>query len=48
MLFESGGDEAKNIKDIVDKRGKMHNPKTSSGGVLLGTVKEIGSECNFR
>ena len=47
LLFESGGDEAKNIKDIVDKRGKMHNPKTSSGGVLLGTVKEIGSECNL-
>lgn len=27
---------------IVEKRGKHHNPVTGSGGMLLGTVREIG------
>ena len=27
---------------IIAKRGKHHNPDTGSGGMLLGTVKEIG------
>lgn len=27
--------------DIVSQRGKMHNPVTGSGGVLIGTVREI-------
>lgn len=27
---------------IVAKRGKHHNPVTGSGGMLIGTVKEIG------
>jgi L-erythro-3,5-diaminohexanoate dehydrogenase len=31
------------IAEIVRTRGKMHNPVTGSGGVLVGTVKEIGS-----
>ncbi|CAF2874045.1 unnamed protein product [Rotaria sp. Silwood2] len=31
------------IMNIVNMRGKMHNPYTSSGGVLIGTIKEIGS-----
>jgi L-erythro-3,5-diaminohexanoate dehydrogenase len=26
------------IMDIVRRRGKMHNPVTGSGGVLIGTV----------
>ncbi len=30
--------------DIVAKRGKHHNPVTGSGGMLIGTVKRIGSE----
>ncbi len=30
------------ILDIVNTRGKMQNPVTGSGGMLIGTVKEIG------
>jgi L-erythro-3,5-diaminohexanoate dehydrogenase len=32
------------IFEIVNQRGKMHNPITNSGGVLTGYVSEIGSE----
>lgn len=41
------GDETKikqMIQDIVDDRGKMQNPVTGSGGMLIGTVKEIGED----
>ncbi len=41
----AGGDEAKireNITKIVSERGKMQNPVTGSGGVLIGTVEKIG------
>lgn len=31
------------ITGIVAERGKMQNPITGSGGMLIGTVKEIGS-----
>jgi L-erythro-3,5-diaminohexanoate dehydrogenase len=31
----------KHIIDIVDQRGKMHNPVTGSGGVLIGTIREL-------
>lgn len=34
----------KNIMDIVEKRGKLHNPVTDTGGLLYGVVEEIGSE----
>ena len=34
------------ILDIVNNRGKMQNPVTGSGGMLLGTVKEIGKDLN--
>jgi len=34
--------ESELILDIINSRGKMHNPVTDSGGVLVGTVKEIG------
>ena len=40
-----GGDEAKvgaMVQDIVVQRGKHHNPVTGSGGMLIGTVAEIG------
>jgi L-erythro-3,5-diaminohexanoate dehydrogenase len=33
---------AARIADIVARRGKMHNPATDSGGVLLGTVTAAG------
>ncbi|HET7639247.1 MAG TPA: L-erythro-3,5-diaminohexanoate dehydrogenase, partial [Ktedonobacteraceae bacterium] len=29
------------IMNIVSQRGKMHNPVTGSGGVLLGTVEQL-------
>ncbi|MCP2167530.1 L-erythro-3,5-diaminohexanoate dehydrogenase [Goodfellowiella coeruleoviolacea] len=29
---------------IVEQRGKMHNPVTGSGGMLLGTVRETGPD----
>jgi L-erythro-3,5-diaminohexanoate dehydrogenase len=32
------------IADIVRTRGKMHNPVTGSGGVLLGRIAEIGRD----
>ena len=35
---------AKIMKDIVDSRGKHHNPVTGSGGMLIGTVKAIGPD----
>jgi len=31
----------KHIIDIVAQRGKMHNPVTGSGGVLIGTICEL-------
>ncbi|MBI2083175.1 MAG: L-erythro-3,5-diaminohexanoate dehydrogenase [Deltaproteobacteria bacterium] len=36
------------ILEIVQKRGKMHNPVTNSGGMLLGTVKEIGPKVSHK
>lgn len=42
----AGGDPARmaaRIEEIVAARGKMHNPVTDSGGVLLGTVAAAGS-----
>lgn len=35
------------ILEIVGKRGKMQNPVTGSGGMLLGVIKEIGSDLNI-
>lgn len=32
------------VLEIVETRGKMHNPVTGSGGMLLGTVREVGPE----
>ncbi|MEJ1158894.1 L-erythro-3,5-diaminohexanoate dehydrogenase [Prosthecomicrobium sp. N25] len=46
LAEEAGGDPdgvAERIRDIVRKRGKMHNPITNSGGVLVGRILEIGS-----
>jgi len=34
---------AKMIRKIVRKRGKMQNPVTGSGGILVGKVAEVGS-----
>ncbi len=32
------------VLKIVSERGKMHNPVTGSGGMLLGTVRQVGPE----
>ncbi len=44
---EAGGDgdavRAK-VLEIIGTRGKMHNPVTGSGGMLIGTVAEVGPE----
>ncbi|HEY8206789.1 MAG TPA: L-erythro-3,5-diaminohexanoate dehydrogenase, partial [Myxococcaceae bacterium] len=42
---EVGGDPSKiadTIQGIVRRRGKMQNPVTGSGGMLIGRVREIG------
>src|SRR4051794_6855109 len=30
------------VLEIIDRRGKMHNPVTGSGGMLIGTVDAVG------
>lgn len=32
------------VLGIVEERGKMHNPVTGSGGMLLGTVRAVGED----
>src|SRR3954449_3271064 len=32
------------VLEIVGTRGKMQNPETGSGGMLVGTVEEVGPE----
>jgi L-erythro-3,5-diaminohexanoate dehydrogenase len=32
------------VLEIIERRGKMHNPVTGSGGMLLGTVRTAGPE----
>ncbi|HEX8440833.1 L-erythro-3,5-diaminohexanoate dehydrogenase [Archangium sp.] len=42
---EVGADPARiaeRVREIVRERGKMQNPVTGSGGMLIGRVKEIG------
>jgi len=35
---------ASRIRNIINSRGKMHNPVTNSGGVLVGKIREVGSK----
>ena len=35
---------AHEVLEIVATRGKMQNPETGSGGMLVGTVEEVGEE----
>ncbi|MCL2855752.1 MAG: L-erythro-3,5-diaminohexanoate dehydrogenase [Defluviitaleaceae bacterium] len=47
---EAGGDEGKiaaKIKEIVGERGKMQNPVTGSGGMLIGKVAQIGANLSI-
>ena len=32
------------IVDIIIRRGKLHNPVTDTGGLVCGTIEEIGAE----
>lgn len=32
------------VVEIIKSRGKMHNPVTNSGGMLIGTVDEVGPD----
>jgi L-erythro-3,5-diaminohexanoate dehydrogenase len=44
------GDAIRNdVVGIINRRGKMHNPVTGSGGMLLGVVDAVGPEasCGF-
>jgi L-erythro-3,5-diaminohexanoate dehydrogenase len=47
QISESAGGQpdqiAKAIWEIVSARGKLHNPVTGSGGMLIGTVRSVGS-----
>ena len=43
----AGGDPARigeEILSIVRRRGKLHNPATGSGGMLIGKVRAVGRE----
>jgi L-erythro-3,5-diaminohexanoate dehydrogenase len=42
---EQEGDAARmraRVEEIVKSKGKMHNPVTGSGGMLIGTVRQVG------
>lgn len=44
---ECGFDEAKivaKIFDVINRRGKLHNPFTNTAGQFYGTIEEMGSE----
>jgi len=47
QLYEESGYNIERIKErilkIVERRGKLHNPTTGSGGMLIGTVEQIGN-----
>jgi L-erythro-3,5-diaminohexanoate dehydrogenase len=46
QLKEAADFDPERVKErilaIVAERGKMHNPETGSGGMLIGTVAEVG------
>lgn len=42
--YPVGGELRDAVVEIVRRRGKMHNPVTNSGGMLIGTVDEVGPD----
>jgi L-erythro-3,5-diaminohexanoate dehydrogenase len=47
LSTKHGGDGAavrSEVLEIISSRGKMHNPVTGSGGMLIGTVDEVGTD----
>ena len=47
QIKAEAGDDAQRVGEIVcgivAQRGKLHNPVTGSGGMLIGTVRAVGS-----
>ncbi|MHB1420368.1 MAG: L-erythro-3,5-diaminohexanoate dehydrogenase [Bacillota bacterium] len=47
QIKQSTGNDAEKTKEyilrIVQERGKLHNPVTGSGGMLVGTIAAVGS-----
>lgn len=52
QLWEAAGGDEERLKEsilsIVNERGKMQNPVTGSGGMLMGSVAAIGSALQDR
>lgn len=52
QMKQACGNDPEKIKqmilDIVNERGKLQNPVTGSGGMLIGVVKEIGPDLKDR
>ena len=52
QLWEAAGEDEEALKQsimkIVDDKGKMQNPVTGSGGMLIGTIAEIGKDLQDR
>ena len=51
LKTEADGDEQKigaKIMEIVSERGKMQNPVTGSGGMLIGKIAKIGANLSDR
>ena len=45
QAHDGNGDRVRQaVLDIVAARGKMQNPETGSGGMLVGTVEEVGPD----
>jgi L-erythro-3,5-diaminohexanoate dehydrogenase len=42
--FGDGERVRSEVAGIIASRGKMHNPVTGSGGMLIGVVEEVGAE----
>ncbi len=51
LADKHGGDGAAvraEVLEIISSRGKMHNPVTGSGGMLIGVVEAVGPESPLR
>lgn len=52
QLKEEANDDMEKVKskimEIVEEKGKMQNPITGSGGMLIGTVEKIGNSLKDR
>src|SRR5205085_2105220 len=44
QLESTGREVGAQVMEIVRARGKMQNPVTGSGGMLIGRVAEVGPE----